>query len=137
MHFDDDQETNPNSSNSNNTINTGLGNRGTEGFQEVGGGGAVGGMHHNAFTERRSCAFLLSQCLATRAAANMVISKYIELKIDEDGSGDARGATAEGTTSGVSRGNRRSDSDARGLKKNNTRLQIRIDNRKERDGGGR
>lgn len=129
MHFDD-PDTNPNSTDSNNTINTTPGNRGTEPREDMG-GGAVAGRHHNAFTERRSCAVLLSRCLATRAAANTAVSKYLELKIDEDGSGGARRATAEGITSGVSGGNHRSDPDARGVKKAKSRLQIRIDKRKE------
>lgn len=51
------------------------------------GGSARTSEREAAVAEQRMCSSLLSRCLAARNAANAVVSKFLELKIDDGGGG--------------------------------------------------
>ncbi|CAM9823920.1 unnamed protein product [Scytosiphon promiscuus] len=112
VHFDDDDNDNDDSTNSSNS-NTGSTTSTTSAMIAANTAGE-GGRRHTAaasasaasarsaaapgrsappvsVSERRTCAGLLGRCLATRNSANTLVSKFIELRLDEDGAGRGGG----------------------------------------------
>ncbi|CAN0564173.1 unnamed protein product, partial [Ectocarpus sp. 12 AP-2014] len=91
--------------------------------REASGGESTAPATAGGGAERRACASLLSRCLAVRNSANALVSKFVELRIDEEG---GRGASWSSSSSW---------SVAPTAKQ--TRLQIRMDSLRGKGSGGR
>lgn len=85
----------------------------------------------------RVCASLLSRCLAARNSANTVVSKFVELRIDEEDEGGGGGGGKSGGKGGAGRGGGAASSSSApsALAGKKPRLQIRMEGVRERGRG--
>lgn len=110
VHFDDNDNgdnSNNNGGNTGSTTTTATtGGREGQRRHAAAAAAAPGPSASVSVSERRTCARLLGQCLSARNTANILVSKFVELRLDEEGAvggGEGLGLAAASSSSSAAK----------------------------------